>query len=173
MFYGCKKLSYIKMLATDISAPSCLSNWVSSVASTGTFVKNPAMTTLPTGNSGIPSGWTVVDDGESEVVTPKEITFNVLNGNTGQTSSYTAMSNMTWGEWIDSDYNPYSPNGTDKLFSKTDESGSYSGYVWYNMYDPHSSSFDTATELLDYEDSDGSLLVSLGSKIIENHTYEA
>jgi hypothetical protein len=57
------------MLATYISAIDCLYNWVSNVASTGTFVKNPAMTTLPTAieaNSyaGIPEGWTVVDDGE-------------------------------------------------------------------------------------------------------------
>ena len=62
MFYGCSKLNYIKMLATDASASSCLYSWVSRVSSTGTFVKNPAMTSLPTGTSGIPSGWTVVDD---------------------------------------------------------------------------------------------------------------
>lgn len=59
MFRGCSKLNYIKMLATDISAPGCLSDWVSGVASTGTFVKNSAMTSLPTGYSGIPRGWAV------------------------------------------------------------------------------------------------------------------
>jgi hypothetical protein len=64
MFYNCSKLGYIKMLATNISASSCLSNWVYGVSSKGTFVKNPSMTSLPTGNSGIPSGWTVVNDGE-------------------------------------------------------------------------------------------------------------
>lgn len=64
MFDGCSKLNYIKMLATDISATDCLLGWVYNVASTGTFVKNPNMTSLPTGPSGIPSGWTVVDDGE-------------------------------------------------------------------------------------------------------------
>ena len=56
IFKNCSKLNYIKMLATDISASSCLTNWVNGVASTGTFVKNPAMTSLPTGESGIPSG---------------------------------------------------------------------------------------------------------------------
>jgi hypothetical protein len=61
MFRGCSKLNYIKMLATNISISGCLTNWVSNVSSTGTFVKNPAMTSLPTGKSGIPSGWTVVD----------------------------------------------------------------------------------------------------------------
>jgi hypothetical protein len=64
MFRDCSKLNYIKMLATDISASNCLENWVSGVSSTGTFVKNPAMTTLHYGWSGIPEGWTVVNDGE-------------------------------------------------------------------------------------------------------------
>ena len=61
MFYTCSKLNKITMLATDISASNCLGDWVTYVATTGTFIKNPAMTTLPTGNSGIPSGWTVED----------------------------------------------------------------------------------------------------------------
>lgn len=59
MFYNCTKLNYIKMLATNISAYDCLYYWVRGVSSTGTFVKNTAMTSLPTGVSGIPSGWTV------------------------------------------------------------------------------------------------------------------
>ena len=66
MFYGCNKLNYIKMLATDISSSDCLYNWVNGVSSTGTFVKHPDMTSLPTGVDGIPEGWTVVNDGEEE-----------------------------------------------------------------------------------------------------------
>jgi hypothetical protein len=69
MFRGCSKLNYIKMLATDISTYSCLNNWVNGVSSTGIFIKNPAMTILPTGASGIPSGWTVVNDGEESGLT--------------------------------------------------------------------------------------------------------
>jgi len=61
MFRGCSNLSSITMLATDISATDCLSDWVNSVAASGTFTKAASMTTLPTGTSGIPSGWTVVD----------------------------------------------------------------------------------------------------------------
>jgi hypothetical protein len=68
MFYGCSKLNYIKMLATDISASNCLSNWVSGVASTGTFVKHKDMTSLPSGVSGIPSGWTVEDYTDSRII---------------------------------------------------------------------------------------------------------
>lgn len=49
------------MLATNISADNCLNGWVSDVASNGTFIKHPDMTTLPSGVSGIPEGWTVED----------------------------------------------------------------------------------------------------------------
>ncbi|MDY5646157.1 MAG: hypothetical protein SPF22_04020 [Candidatus Onthovivens sp.] len=59
MFSRCTNLNYIKCLATDISASNCTSNWVYGVASTGTFVKASSMTSWRTGNSGIPTGWTV------------------------------------------------------------------------------------------------------------------
>ena len=59
MFRGCTKLNYIKMLATNIRAIGCLYNWVNGVANTGTFIKHPNMTSLSTGSSGIPKGWTV------------------------------------------------------------------------------------------------------------------
>ena len=62
MFYRCTNLNYIKCLATSISASYCTHNWVSGVASTGTFVKNPNMTSWPTGVKGIPTGWTVIDN---------------------------------------------------------------------------------------------------------------
>ena len=61
MFYGCSNLNYIKCLATNISATNCTYNWVNGVASTGTFVKNSAMTGWITGAYGIPSCWTSVD----------------------------------------------------------------------------------------------------------------
>ena len=61
MFNGCYDLNYIKMLATDISATNCLNGWVTNVSDTGTFVKHPNMTSLPTGSSGIPEYWTVQD----------------------------------------------------------------------------------------------------------------
>ena len=67
MFYGCTNLSSITMLATDISAYYCLKNWVSGVASTGTFTKAASLVQgseagqIPTGTSGIPESWTVVN----------------------------------------------------------------------------------------------------------------
>ena len=61
MFDGCTSLNYIKCLATDISASNCTGSWVDGVASTGTFVKNPNMTSWTTSTNGIPTGWTVID----------------------------------------------------------------------------------------------------------------
>lgn len=61
MFAQCSNLNYIKMLATTIYSDSYLSNWVQDVASSGTFVKAATMTSLPSGNNGIPNGWTVED----------------------------------------------------------------------------------------------------------------
>lgn len=58
MFNCCKSLTYVKALFTDISAPNCLSNWLSGVSVTGTFVKNADATWTNTA-AGIPSGWTV------------------------------------------------------------------------------------------------------------------
>ena len=63
MFWDCKKLDNITMLATDIPANNCLTQWVNGVASTGTFTKAAAMTSLTTGVSGIPEGWTVKNYG--------------------------------------------------------------------------------------------------------------
>jgi hypothetical protein len=61
IFNGCTNLSQIKCLATDVSASNCINNWVTGVASTGTFIKQQDMNKWPTGNSGIPRGWTIVD----------------------------------------------------------------------------------------------------------------
>ena len=61
MFDNCTSLNKITMLATDISATNCLKDWVKGVPATGTFTKAASMTTLPTGDSGIPTGWTVVN----------------------------------------------------------------------------------------------------------------
>ena len=61
MFAGCDSLTYIKCLATNVSATNCTTNWTKNIASSGTFVKNPNMSSWTTGVNGIPSGWTVVD----------------------------------------------------------------------------------------------------------------
>ena len=61
MFYGCTSLNYVKCLATSIyiSTTICTKNWLSGVASTGTFVKYTYMSNWPRNANGIPSNWTV------------------------------------------------------------------------------------------------------------------
>ena len=61
MFQGCRNLNYIKCLATKLGFMLSTDNWVSGVASTGTFVKAASMNDWTTGNNGIPNGWTVID----------------------------------------------------------------------------------------------------------------
>ena len=61
MFYGCSSLNEIKCTATSISATDATYQWTTNVSSTGTFVKKAGVT-WPTGNNGIPSGWTVVEE---------------------------------------------------------------------------------------------------------------
>jgi hypothetical protein len=60
MFKGCTSLNYIKAMFTTVPSTDYLNNWVSGVASTGTFVKNSAATWENTfGVDEIPEGWTV------------------------------------------------------------------------------------------------------------------
>jgi hypothetical protein len=54
------------------------------------------MNSLPTGNSGIPEGWTVVNDGEESV--GNLIAFTI-NG-----TEYQAEEGMTFYDWVISDY---------------------------------------------------------------------
>ena len=59
MFEGCTNLNYIKAMFTTTPGTSYTNQWVSGVATNGTFVKNAAATWNVTGVNGIPSGWTV------------------------------------------------------------------------------------------------------------------
>lgn len=82
MFFGCSNLSYIKCLATDISATNCTADWTQGVSSTGTFVKDENMTSWTSGNNGIPTNWTVKNSGDSgmEIKFRKNGTSEWLSG---------------------------------------------------------------------------------------------
>lgn len=60
MFFGCSQLSYVKCLGTDGLIYNNIAGWLNGVNNTGTFVKASGVT-WPSGASGIPSGWTVID----------------------------------------------------------------------------------------------------------------
>ena len=59
MFQNCSNLSHIKALFTTEPSDTYTKDWVSGVASEGTFVKSSAATWDVTGVNGVPSGWTV------------------------------------------------------------------------------------------------------------------
>ena len=83
MFEGCSSLNYIKCLATRIESMGT-DNWVDGVSATGTFIKNPSMSSWETGSDGIPSGW-IVGNG-TEVIAKFNVTTTsgsttILNSN--------------------------------------------------------------------------------------------
>lgn len=59
MFSGCRNLSSIKCLAEEIPNDTT-TNWLKNVSDTGVFIK-AAGVTWPTGESGIPSGWRILN----------------------------------------------------------------------------------------------------------------
>ena len=142
MFYRCSKLNNITMLATDISATNCLTNWVGGVASTGTFTKAKSMTSLPTGESGIPTGWTVVDatdymtlsalgDGEITITIPAAI-----NSSYATSLSY-SKDKSTWNETIIDDTDqtiniPVTSGENVYLKGVAKELGKYNSYININ-----------------------------------------
>ena len=61
LFNGCSSLNYIKCLAISNRGNGYTTSWVSGVASTGTFVKNPSASTWGTSVNYCPPGWTQID----------------------------------------------------------------------------------------------------------------
>ena len=61
MFSGCTSLNAVTCLATNITATNCTEYWLDGVAATGTFTKASSMTSWTTGASGIPGGWSVIE----------------------------------------------------------------------------------------------------------------
>lgn len=107
MFKSCSSLNYIKCLATDISANTCTTNWVSGVASTGTFVKDPNMSGWTTGNNGIPSGWTIEDNHLKWTPTPSGLL----------STSGVTYSDSTWTFGTDEDGDYYTNNGMGQMIA--------------------------------------------------------
>ena len=62
MFSLCSSLNYIVCLATSILSDSCVENWLYGVGTNGTFVKATNMANWPVGSSGIPEGWTIMNE---------------------------------------------------------------------------------------------------------------
>ena len=59
MFASCNDFSSVTSYANNISATSCLENWMNGVKSSGTF-HNLGTASYPRNASGVPNGWTIV-----------------------------------------------------------------------------------------------------------------
>ena len=65
MFDSCSSLNYIKAMFTTAPSTTYTRNWVSGVASSGTFVKNSAATwSVNCGTSAVPCNWNVITESE-------------------------------------------------------------------------------------------------------------
>ena len=118
MFSGCTSLNYIKCLATNISATQCTFHWVSGVSSTGTFVKAASMRIWTNGDSGIPTGWVVENEGDLpynaqyltieslednntiSLVTTNTATTRTISASTDNGATWTAYTSTTGGRQI-------------------------------------------------------------------------
>ena len=60
MYESCSSLNSITVYANDISAKGCTKNWLSGVASTGTFNNYGSATYTKDSGDGVPAGWEVV-----------------------------------------------------------------------------------------------------------------
>ena len=137
MFKGCSNLNYIKMLATDINASYCLSDWVLGVSRTGIFTMNPDATWEVRGSSGIPNGWTINRDYESHYFTimsledENEISFTnnlQYSLNDGDWTNYTSGSVITMNT---NDYIHFKGN---LIPNSTNGIGTFSSTGSYNVY---------------------------------------
>ena len=152
MFYDCIKLNSITVFADNISATNCTADWLSGVASTGTF-RNLGSATYPTNSpSGIPSGWTEV----KPVVGPDYFyieslgdanTVSVINQGNGNTDSVTptleySTDKNTWNtitfDWTYGEHTtelPVKLNTGEKMYFRNDTrkfSNDYNKYITFS-----------------------------------------
>ena len=141
MFRGCSSLNEVTCLATDISATECNTDWLSNVASTGTFYKSPNMSGWTTGASGIPSGWTVEDADTTDYLTfttnEPNVTISMSHYGTNQTTTkpviYISRDKTNWTQW---DFTPITLSLADqKIYMYGDNSSGISrGFSNYSTF---------------------------------------
>jgi len=145
MFTGCTHLNFIKCLAIDgFNASNCKQNWVKSVSSSGTFVKDSgvSVTTWTRGASGIPTSWVVVDE---TAITPPEIMYDGF--------SIISLSCSTVNA---------------NIYYRLDKNGAYSGYS-----SPITITADTTIEAYSELNTDTSRTVSEYCQYVSDVPYEA
>jgi hypothetical protein len=146
MFSSCTSLSYIKMLATDISATECLWFWVNNVAATGTFVKDYRLTSIPINSPhGIPTGWTIEEvnrDYSQEYLTIESladnntIKFTKSSSSTEAKTIYWSSDKTTWNSVssADSDTTLKTLSNNEKIYIKGSNNNYASSTSAYNYF---------------------------------------
>ena len=71
MFSGCYKLNYVEAMFETTPSDTYTWNWLAGVSSAGTFVKSKNATWDVTGPNGIPEGWTIQIQGETNITLDK------------------------------------------------------------------------------------------------------
>lgn len=108
MFSGCLALTYVKCMATSITATECTKGWLSFWYEThGTFVHPCGVEWVKDSEDGIPSGWTVIDGCPTDYAS-MFLELDIISGGTimfskqGQAGApdvvldYTLDSGATW-----------------------------------------------------------------------------
>ena len=127
LFYGCKNLNKIEMLATDVSATGCLSSWVNGVASVGTFIKSSTATWDITGVDGIPSSWIIKNEDGSypqsaylHFTSTGNSTISMTQAGTPNTSANKVIQyKLNNGQWQTWDLSAVTLSDGDKMYLKS------------------------------------------------------
>lgn len=127
MFQYCSSLNEVKCYATDISANNATKEWLSGVASTGTFYAAPAAS-WSRGDSGIPVGWNIktTENGYEYVDLGLSVKWATMN--VGATKPEDYGDYFAWGAtepWYEPGYAEEDPQQHWK-------SGHSDGYTWKN-----------------------------------------
>ena len=99
MFYGCTKLNYVKANFTTEPSTNYTNNWLSGVASTGTFVPNPDATwpsTIERNSTTVPAGWTILEEYKGLTFTAMEDGCTITYQNSDKTSAEYSKDGVNW-----------------------------------------------------------------------------
>ena len=147
MFTDCIYLDEITLKAKDASATDCLTGWVNEVAGLGTFHKYNSLT-LPEGDDGIPTGWTIVNHSDDDWNTIVE-SGGTSSGDSGYLT-FKVSGTQTFGMTVASGLgldgtSAYFEYSTDKganwtKFSETVSGVSFSDELWLRGISPKGTS---------------------------------
>lgn len=100
MFNKCSNLNHIKCMATDLSPMSATTAWTESVANTGIFIKKADIEWVR-GNDGIPTKWTVSEEGAKKPnISCDGLYITVTPQTQGATTYYRLNQTGTYAEYI-------------------------------------------------------------------------